>query len=94
MSKKKQKSGAAKMKAAGRHAVMLGVPESQWLLLKRAAELTHRPLSQFVLHYALEAAEILCVAKDVSSAIGKPRPSGPRPANGHQLGTTRPSETL
>jgi hypothetical protein len=55
--KKKPMSGAAKMKAAGRKAIMLGVPPDQFDKLKLAASLEMRPVSQFVMFHAVQAAE-------------------------------------
>lgn len=55
--KRKQLSGAAKLKAYGRKAVMLGVTPEQLDTLKLAASLEMRPVSQFVTYHALQAAE-------------------------------------
>jgi uncharacterized protein (DUF1778 family) len=55
--KRKHLSGGAKMKAAGRKAIMLGVSPEQYDKLKLAASLEMRPVSQFVTFYALQGAE-------------------------------------
>lgn len=55
--KRKQLSGGAKMKAAGKKAILLGVTPEQLEVLRRAAAVELRPVSQFVVYYALKAAE-------------------------------------
>ena len=53
---RKPLSGGAKLKAAGRRAIMLGVTPEQHAVLKAAAQLEGRPLSNFVLYHAYQAA--------------------------------------
>ena len=55
--KRKRLSGGAKLKAAGKHAIMLGVRQADYKLLKAAADMTMRPVSQFVVFHALAAAD-------------------------------------
>lgn len=56
-SKRKQLSGGAKLKAAGKRAILLGVQPWTLTKLEAAAELEMRPVTQFVLFYAVQAAE-------------------------------------
>ena len=62
MGKAKPMSGAAKMKAAGRHAIMLGVSPQEHRMLKEAAKSEGRPVSQFIKFYALRAASFVYVS--------------------------------
>lgn len=55
--KKKEKSGYAKMKAAGRTAIVLTVTPEQKELLKRAAKREHRSVAGFIVAHSLFAAE-------------------------------------
>ena len=57
--KRKQKSGGAKLKAAGKRAILLGVTPDQFDTLKLAASLEMRPVTQFVTFHAVQAAENL-----------------------------------
>ena len=57
--KRKQKSGGAKLKAAGKRAILLGVTPDQFDTLKLAASLEMRPVPQFVTFHAVQAAENL-----------------------------------
>jgi hypothetical protein len=59
---RKQLSGAAKLKQAGKHAILLGVSPYLHGRLKQAAELELRPVSQFILFHALQAAELILAA--------------------------------
>ncbi len=61
--KRKQMSGGAKLKAAGRHAIMLGVSKEQLVKLRHAAALEMRPVSQFVTFYAIRAAHEVITLK-------------------------------
>lgn len=45
------------MKAAGKKPILLGVSPEQHLRLKQASEREMRPLSQFIVYYALQAAD-------------------------------------
>jgi uncharacterized protein (DUF1778 family) len=54
--KVKQKSGGAKLKAAGKKAILLGVTHEQWEQLKHAAMMELRPVTQFVVYHALRKA--------------------------------------
>lgn len=54
--RRKQLSGAQKLKAYGKKAIMLGVTAEVWQTLKRAADAEERPLSQFIIFYARRAA--------------------------------------
>lgn len=60
--KKKRLSGAAALKARGEKAILVGVPEADVATLKRAAELTRRPVSVYVAVKAVEAARADCAA--------------------------------
>jgi uncharacterized protein (DUF1778 family) len=63
--KRKQLSGGAKLKAAGRKPILLGVTQEQFDKLKLAASLEMRPVSQFVTFYALQAADkVIAKAKE------------------------------
>lgn len=53
----KQASGGARLIASGKRPVTLGVPPDDHAILAEAAKLDGRPLTQFVLHYALAAAK-------------------------------------
>lgn len=64
--KRKQLSGGAKMKAAGKKAILLGVSPEQHAKLKQAATIELRPISQFVLFYAIQAAD-KSIAKNITS---------------------------
>lgn len=57
--KRKQLSGAQKLKAYGRRAIMLAVVPEDYSALKAAADAERRPLSQYVLYYAIQAAKKL-----------------------------------
>jgi uncharacterized protein (DUF1778 family) len=57
--KRKQMSGGAKLKAAGKRAILLGVTPDQFDILKLAASLEMRPVTQFVTFHAVQAAEKL-----------------------------------
>jgi uncharacterized protein (DUF1778 family) len=57
MKKRKQLSGAAKLKKAGRRAILLGVAPDVYERLRQAADIEMRPLSRFILFHALQAAE-------------------------------------
>jgi uncharacterized protein (DUF1778 family) len=58
-SKRKQLSGGAKMKAAGRKPILLGVTPEQLERLREAAALELRPVSQFVVYHAMRAADLV-----------------------------------
>lgn len=63
--KRKQLSGGAKLKAAGRKPILLGVTQEQYDKLKLAASLEMRPVSQFVTFHALQAADkVIAQAKE------------------------------
>lgn len=57
--KRRQMSGGAKLKAAGRKAILLGVTPEQLDKLKLAASLEMRPVTQFVTFHAVQAADKL-----------------------------------
>jgi uncharacterized protein (DUF1778 family) len=57
--KRKQLSGGAKMKAAGKKAILLGVTLEQFDQIKLAASLEMRPVTQFVTFHAVKAAEVV-----------------------------------
>ena len=59
--RKPRLSGAAKMKAAGKLPVLLGITPEQKAQLKAAAKLEGRPLTQYVVFHSLQtAARQLC----------------------------------
>lgn len=63
--KRQQKSGGAKLRDAGKKAILLGVTPDQLEKLRLAASLEMRPVSQFVVFHALKAAEaVITTAKD------------------------------
>ncbi len=59
MKAKKPISGAQKLRASGRKAIMITVTPQEKLLLKWAAEVEDRCVSQFVQHHALDYARLL-----------------------------------
>lgn len=59
MHKKKVMSGGAKLKAAGKRAIMLGIKPEVYDLLRSAADVEMRPLSQFIVVSATRAATAL-----------------------------------
>ena len=73
---KKPLSGGAKLKAAGRRAVMLGLSPDVHAVLSQAAAIEMRPLSQFIIFYAIGAANEVIVDSELRrlSAKTKPRP--------------------
>jgi uncharacterized protein (DUF1778 family) len=52
-------SGGAKLKAAGKHAVMLGLHPEIYKLLNNAAVVEGRPLTQYITFHAVNAARSL-----------------------------------
>jgi uncharacterized protein (DUF1778 family) len=54
---RKQLSGGAKLKAAGRKPLLLGVTAEQLGLIRQAAAIELRPVTQFVTFHVLRAAE-------------------------------------
>ncbi|MCI0705768.1 MAG: DUF1778 domain-containing protein [Planctomycetia bacterium] len=63
--KRKQLSGGAKMKLAGKKAILLGITPEQFDKIKLAASLEMRPVTQFVTFYAVTAADaVIAKAKD------------------------------
>jgi uncharacterized protein (DUF1778 family) len=59
MRKKKVPSGGAKLKAAGKRAILLGVRPEVYDILRCAADHEMRPVSQFVVVAATRAAAAL-----------------------------------
>ncbi len=57
MNKKKQLSGGARLKLAGKVAVTLGLTREERDLLLSAAVAERRPLATYILYHALEAAK-------------------------------------
>lgn len=59
MAKKKneQLSGGARLTAAGKVAVLLGVDPADIEIIRAAAEKEKRPVTQFLLYHGLEAAK-------------------------------------
>jgi uncharacterized protein (DUF1778 family) len=57
--KRKQLSGGAKLKKAGKHAILLGVSPEVYEKLRRGAQIQMRPLSQFIVYHAVKAAEAM-----------------------------------
>lgn len=55
--KKTQASGGARLKAAGRHPVLLGLTPEQRAKIQAAAAADNRPVTQFLVHHGLAAAE-------------------------------------
>ena len=53
----KQASGGARLKAAGKHPVLLGLLPDQAEKIRAAAEADGRPLTQFFIFHGLAAAE-------------------------------------
>jgi uncharacterized protein (DUF1778 family) len=54
---RKQKSGGARLVESGRHPVQLGITSEQRDVLRKAAELDGRPLTQFMIFHGLAAAK-------------------------------------
>ena len=50
-------SGGARLKAAGKRAMLLGWPPEEAAAIEPAAKEDGRPMSQFVMHHALVAAK-------------------------------------
>ncbi len=65
-SKRKQLSSSARMSRLGKHPILLWVTQDQWATLKCAADLEMRPVSQFVVFHAMNAAAALCKAAYVN----------------------------
>lgn len=59
----KQLSGGARLLAAGKKPVCLGLTEAEHGLLREAAALEGRPMTQFALFHALAAAKKLFLKK-------------------------------
>ena len=59
MARRKQLSGGAKLKIAGKHAILLGLDNPIHAVLSEAAALEMRPVTQFVTYHALAAAKIV-----------------------------------
>jgi len=57
--KKRALSGGAKLRLAGKKAVLLGMLPTDLALLRNAAEIEMRPVTQFVTYHALEAAKVV-----------------------------------
>lgn len=55
--KRKQLSGGAKMRAAGKKPILLGVTVPQKMILQEAADIEMRPVAQFVTFHAMQAAK-------------------------------------
>lgn len=55
--KKKLPSGGAKLKAAGKHAVLLGIPLDDYASIAMAAMIDRRPVAQFIMFHAANAAK-------------------------------------
>ncbi len=53
----KPTSGGARLKASGRHPVLLGLMPDQLATARAAANADGRPLTQFFVHHGLAAAE-------------------------------------
>lgn len=53
----KQASGGARLKAAGKHPVLLGLTADQIATVKAAAEHDGRPVTQFLVYHGLQAAK-------------------------------------
>jgi len=54
---KKQASGGARLRAAGKRAVLLGLTPEQHTKIREAAEIDRRPVTQFLTFHGLAAAE-------------------------------------
>ncbi len=54
---KKQASGGARLKASGKHPVLVGFNDDQFALLREAAKADGRPMTQFLMFHGLAAAE-------------------------------------
>lgn len=66
--RRKQLSGAQKLKAYGRRAILLGVWPEDHERLSAAAQLERRPLSQFIVFHAMQAAERLVASRHYAKA--------------------------
>lgn len=53
----KQLSGGAKLKAAGKHAVLLGIDRADYALIQQAANIERRPVAQFIAFAAVFQAQ-------------------------------------
>ena len=74
---KKPLSGGAKLKAAGKRAILLGVYPDHHATLQRAADIELRSLSNFVLATALQAA-FMVIERDAREKQEKPKAAGRR----------------
>lgn len=54
---KKQASGGAKLKAAGKHPVLIGLTADQREKIQEAAATDGRPVTQFLVYHGLMAAK-------------------------------------
>lgn len=54
---KKPLSGGARLIASGRHPVLLGLQPDQLAKIRSAASADNRPVTQFLIHYGIAAAE-------------------------------------
>ena len=70
---RKQKSGGAKLKAAGKRSIMLGVTRQAHETLSRAAERENRSLANYVLTHSLECAKKLLAQGRLIFEEEKPR---------------------
>lgn len=57
--KAKQLSGGRRLRESGKRPILLGVQVDDHEFLQRAAGVERRPVTQFVLHHALQAAHKL-----------------------------------
>jgi uncharacterized protein (DUF1778 family) len=57
--KKKPISGGARLIKSGRRAVLIGLTPAQHERISQAAAKDNRPVTQFLVHYGLRAAETL-----------------------------------
>jgi uncharacterized protein (DUF1778 family) len=53
---KKRTSGGRRLMESKKKPILLGVTLEQWQMIKQAAEIEMRPVTQFVLFHALNAA--------------------------------------
>ena len=54
---KRKRSGGASLVASGRKPILLGLPTDEHDILRRAAAIERRPMTQFLIHYGIAAAK-------------------------------------
>jgi len=69
--KRKQRSGGAKLRAAGKKAVLLGLTAEQHGLVKQAAEIDMRSMAGFITWAAMTAAQDVVVKYETARGLAR-----------------------